>query len=163
MSEEYDDIEKLLSHEMLGSFEYQSFRKRPDMVLAPKLANVQVVPEALPVEREVSSTITSTEPARSEVRQLRLVVSKSDAAIATPKPSEPKVVEASGAVEMVFQRLTRTAGSRIAPAVALDLHLRDRPMLPSRLHERFNLSELSLQDAFARLLGRSAYVDALIA
>lgn len=164
VSENYDDIEKLLSHEMLGSFEYQSFKKSPVAAAAVQIveADAASAPAAAPAVRTLALNLP--ESTRGEGRQLRLVASKSDVTAPRPQPPATPATPPSGAVDQLFQRLTRVAPERPAPTPVLDLRLPERPMLAAEAIRGRGLGELSPQEAFARLLGgRPVFMEALSA
>lgn len=163
VSESYDDIEKLLSHEMLGTFEYQSFKKTPISVPAADSMTSVSVRAAADEKNVKTSSFTLPELTRPESRQLRLVASKSDATRPATPPASPAPAANAGEVDRLFQRLTRVVPDRPAPAPVLDLHLPERPMLPARAARKSGLAALPPQEAFARMLGQPRFVDALSA
>lgn len=163
MSESYDDIEKLLSHEMLGSFEYQSFKKPPAAVPVTEVMKSTVEPAATTEASVKKTSFALPELGRPETRQLRLVASKSDATRAPAPPAKPAPTANAGEVDRLFQRLTRVVPDRPAPAPVLDLHLPERPMLPADALRGAGLTSMSPVDAFTKMLGPARFIDALSA
>lgn len=154
MNDSYNDIEKLLSHESLGAFEYQTFKKAPVAVSempSPEVFEPRVA-HAPPIEK--AEIIRFPDLARAGGRQQGLVTSKSALvnahveAVALGKPSE--------GIREMFQRLTRTVPAAAPSPVVLDLHLPERPMIAAESSIRLRFSQLPVDDAFAGLLAASA-------
>lgn len=161
MNEVYDDIEKLLSHEALGAFEYQTFKKAPIVAPEPReaIASEPPPPKVVPIEQAAANKVP--EGVRPESRQLRLVTSK--AQLATAHLDLVPVKAPPPGIVSVFQRLTRAIPAVTTPTVVLDLHLPERPMIAPNSTGTPSINDLPIKDGFARLLRRVTSVSALSA
>ena len=163
MSEQYNDIEKLLSHEMLANFGYQMFKKPSWQSASQSSASFAAPVSTGPFCSISGNRVEAQETGSSEARHLRLVASKSDDDEMTAPHTSREIGDKRGTVDTLFHRLSNIVHGRPAEIPRFDLGLPDRPMVAdSPLHSHV-LTGLTPRDAFRKLLGISPRINALSA
>lgn len=153
MSNSYNDIEQLLSHEALDTFHYQTFKRDPVFVSENRIptASERPVAQAQPIEK--AEVIPFPDLARSDGRPQRMAASK---AFPIDAQSESSASEKpTHGIRDVFQRLTRAI--QVAPntPVVLDLHLPERAPIAREVSKSSRLSQLPVEQALERMLAAS--------
>ena len=168
MSNDYNDVDKLLSHMHLDGFGYRSFRKG-DPAVAEAAEPVVPVQPAAPVAAEApapkaaavvaaapAAPVAAVTPPLRVVRPAEPVAVAPPAAAAAPvaaevvaAPVQPSI-EASGRVSDTLQRLMRGSITDSAPKLNLHLELPTRPAQPDAVAPAAQ-GERSLSEVFGKL------------
>ena len=163
MSEQYDDIEKLLSHEMLANFGYQMFKKPSWQPASQSTASFAGPVSTSSVCSIPGNRVEAQDTGSSEVRHLRLVSSKSDDDEMTAPHASREIGGNRGTVDTLFHRLSHIVHGRPAEVPRFDLGLPDRPMVADSPLHSHALTGLTPRDAFRKLLGIPPTINALSA